>query len=249
MTDQSDILLGTTPAAAVDTAPVVQATPMTTPSVDNYLEQLATIRNEDGLQKYASIKDALTGTAHAQEFIKTLKEEKAALELEREVLVDELANRMSVEEAMSQIASPAPQGQTVHNGVGREDVHSIIKDYEQSKVRESNRKSVIDTLVNHCAGSSEKAAEMITNRLSEMGLTRDQLSALAETSPKAVYELFKINGKGPSSMSQALGGTINTDAFAVSTSHREVIKPKPLPIGATRQQVVEQWRQAIADVN
>ena len=248
MTDQSDIILGTTAPAAV-TEPVVQATPMTTTPAEDYMEQLASIRNEDGLQKYASIRDALTGTAHAQEFIRTLKEEKAALELEREALVDELANRMSVEEAMSQVASQQPQVQTVQTGVGREDVYSIMKDYEQSKVRESNRKSVIDTLVNHCAGDSNKASEMIANRLSSVGLTRDQLSELAETSPKAVFELFGIHGKGTSSMAAATSGTINTDAFALSNSHREVVKPKPLPIGATRQHVVDQWRSAIADVN
>jgi len=248
MTDQSDILLGTAAPAPV-TEPVVQATPMTTSPAEDYLEQLATIRNEDGLQKYASIKDALTGTAHAQEFIKTLKEEKAALELEREALVDELANRMSVEEAMSQIASPKPQEQTVPTGVGREDVYSIMKDYEQSKVRESNRKSVIDTLVNHCAGDSDKASEMIANRLAAVGLSRTQLSDLAETSPKAVFELFGINGKGTNSMAAATSGTINTDAIALSNSHREPAKPKPLPIGATRQHVVDQWRSAIADVN
>ena len=81
MTDQSDILLGGE-AAPQPSAPATASNPTEAPvtPTQTYTDYLKTIKNEEGLQKYASVEDALIGTAHAQEFIKTLKDEKNMLE-------------------------------------------------------------------------------------------------------------------------------------------------------------------------
>jgi vacuolar-type H+-ATPase subunit I/STV1 len=250
MTDQSDILnSGITVAPQLTTENVVTSDPSTAPVVDPIVEKLRSIKNEDGLQKYASVEDALTGTVHAQEYIRTLKEDKVMLQAQMDQLRQEYEARQAQLEVTTQQASTQSQEPPAQRGVGREDIYSIMEGYEQAKVRKGNRKSVVDTLVQHCNGDQVKASEYITSKLSELNMTREQLADLSEHTPTAVYKLFGMDGKGTNSTTSSLGGTINTDAVALSNSHREMVKPKPLPIGATRQQVVDQWRQAIAGIN
>tara|TARA_R110000824_G_scaffold150498_2_gene321119 strand:+ start:1363 stop:2085 length:723 start_codon:yes stop_codon:yes gene_type:complete len=239
MPDQADILSGastpvsTTPAdtTTIDTAPVTQQ--------PSYVDQLRTIKNDDGLQKYASIEDALTGTAHAQDFIKTLKNEKADLEAQLETIRNQ-------QEAMTQTAYTQTTPATAEKGLGVDDVYSLMKEYETGKVRESNLKSVGNTLLANCNNDKAKAEEVLTKRLSELNMSRAHLNTLAATSPDAVFELLKLDAKGRSS--DYTSGTINPDAIEAHTK-REVPRAKALPIGASSSHLVSAWRDAIADVN
>lgn len=239
MTDQSDILSGnSTPAEA---APAQTVTTDVAPVTQNpsHLEQLRSIRNEDGLQKYASVEDALTGTAHAQEFIKTLKNEKADLEAKLE------AERRE-KEAMTQTAYTQTEPATAEKGLGVDDVRSLMKEYETNKVRESNLKSVGNTLLEHCNGDASIAEEVLTKRLSELNMSRDHLNSLASISPDAAYELLNLGDKGRSS--SHMSGTINPDAVEAHTK-KEVPQAKALPIGASDAHLVSAWRDAVAEVN
>lgn len=238
MTDQSDILSGMSTPATTETAATttIETAPVTTQP--SYIDQLRTIKNEDGLQKYASIEDALTGTAHAQDFIKTLKNEKADLEAQLLAMRNE-------QEAMTQTAYTQTEPATASKGLGVDDVYSLMKDYEQNKVRESNLKSVGNTLLAACNNDKAKAEEILTKRLSELNMSRSHLNSLASTSPSAVFELLKLDAKGRSS--DYTSGTINPDAVEAHTK-KEVPRAKALPIGASSQHLVSAWRDAVADV-
>lgn len=241
MTDQSDILLGAEAAPQQQAQPVTNATPdVQLPAHDPIKEKLASIRNEEGLQKYASVEDALTGAAHAQEFIQILKAEKQAALEQLE------AERKAREDAANQLASTKVEQPPAVSGLGKEDVYSAMEEYEQSKVRKSNRKSVVDTLVNYCNGDEAKAAELIGNRLRDLGMTREQLASLSESSPNAVYNLFNINGK--SSKPEITGNTINADAVEAHVG-KETPKARRLPIGANNNHLVNEWRAAVAETN
>jgi hypothetical protein len=237
MTDQSDILTGgevapqpTTPAAAQAPAP----------TVDPLAAKLASIRNDEGLQKYASVDDALTGAIHAQEFIQTLKQEKQQLLNERE------EDRVSYENALSQIASAQQADVTAPATESGEDFYSKMESYEKAKAYQSNRKSVVDTLVNYCNGDQVKAAELISSKLTEIGMGREELQMLSERSPAAVSKLFGLDGMGTTS--SKFEGTINTDAMGTHVK-QEVSKPKALPIGASSSHLVDAWRDAGAALN
>jgi len=247
MTDQSDILLGA--QAAPQQAPqatVSNPTEAPVAPTQTYAEYLKTIKNEEGLQKYASVEDALIGTAHAQEFIKTLKDEKQMLEQQLNEFKSEFTKRMEQQEQANQLAFAKQDQQPTVQGLGKEDVYSAMEEYEQSKVRKSNRKSVVDTLVNHCNGDEAKAAEYIGNKLKELGMTRDQLASLAESSPNAVYNLFQVNGKGTKPSS--IGNSINPDAVEAHVK-MEAPRAKRLPIGADNSHLVNEWRASVAETN
>lgn len=244
MTDQSDILGNDVETQLVTT----QVTPEVTATMSPYAEKLAAIKNDEGLQKYASVDDALTSAVHAQEFIKTLKDEKSSMAEELEDYKSELSKRISIEDAVSEIASTREPQVTPKAGLSREDVFSLMEERDVYASRKSTRKSVVDTLVNHCGGDSSKAAVMIQNRLAELGMTREHLATLSETAPQAALELFGINGKG-SSPSRSLETTIRTDAVEMSNRGNGVPKSKPLPIGASSDELVQEWRNSIAETN
>ena len=243
MTDQSDILGNEVAPQQVTTTASEAVTPATP-----YAEKLAAIRNEEGLQKYASVDDALTSASHAQDFIKTLKDEKSLMAEELESYKAQLAQRISIEDAVSEIASSPAATVTPKQGLSREDVFSLMEQRDVQATRKSTRKSVVDTLVNHCGGDSSKASVMIRDRLSELGMTRDNLAALSETSPSAVYELFGINGKGSVAPRQ-LASNIRTDAVEMSNTNSGIPRSKRLPIGAGSSELVSEWRNAVAETN
>lgn len=242
MTDQSDIL-GEVVAPQQTATTAVTATTETAPVDVNamFKDQLSAIKNDDtGLQKYASVQDALAGTAHAQGHIKTLEQENV-----------DLQNRLAAAESLraeqtAHAASTIQQEVYQQPGVSKEDVYSMVKDIEQSKVHESNRTSVKDTLISHCNGDAVKADTLINERLQKLNMSRDSLNRLATTSPEAVYELLGLSSKGTTSSYS--GGTINTDAVEMHTK-KDVPQARALPIGATGNHLVSAWRDAVADVN
>ena len=243
MTDQSDIL-----GSDVETQLATTSVEQSTVPVTSYADRLAAIKNEEGLQKYASVDDALTSVAHSQEFIRTLKDEKHDMAEELDRARTELAKRLSVEDAVSEIASTREPQVTPKGGLSREEMYLMMRDYDSSKSRQSTRKSVVDTLVNHCGGDSSKAAIMIKDRLADLGMSREHLATLSETSPQAVYELFRISGKGPSTP-RKLESTINTEAVEMSNTGNGIPKPKRPPIGADSSFLVEEWRNSVAETN
>ena len=242
MTDQSDIL-GNEVATQLATTTADQTAVNSNP----YADKLSAIRNDEGLQKYASVDDALTSAVHAQEFIKTLKDEKSNLTEELADYKAQLAKRLSVEDAVSEIASTNAARVTPGAGLSREEVFSLMEERDGMTTRQSSRKSVVDTLVNHCGGDSSKAAVMIKNRLAELGMSKDHLATLSETAPSAVFELFGINGKGTSTP-RKLESTIRTDAVAMSNGNG-IPQPKRLPIGAGDAELVAEWRNSVAQAN
>lgn len=242
MTDQSDIL-GDAVAPQQTATQAVTATTEAAPVDVNamFKDQLSAIKNDDtGLQKYASVQDALAGTAHAQGHIKTLEQENR-----------DLQNRLQAAEATyaEQTAHAAfTDTQEVYQppAISKEDVYSMVKDIELSKVHESNRSSVKDTLMSHCNGDAAKADSLINERLKKLNMSRDSLNRLATTSPSAVFELLGLKSKGTTSNYSS--GTINPDAVEMHTK-REVPQARALPIGATGNHLVSAWRDAVADVN
>ena len=234
MTDQSDILENNSPAPQEITTATI--TPDTAPQgTFEYSDQLRAIRNEEtGLQKYASVEDALTGTRYAQEHIKKLESDNLAVQEELERL-----RRLEEQTARSQFAPTDSPSQPTQS-LGKEDVYSLLKDYDLSKVHEGNRKSVRDTLVAHCNGDLVKASELLDGRSKQLNISRADLTALSQTSPEAVYELLGIQQKRSSP--DFMGGTINAEAVATSNRDRAVPAPSRLGVGSTTKDLVNEWK-------
>lgn len=242
MTDQSDIL-NTQDVVAPTAAPIVDAsTTSTTPSVSPYAEKLQAIRHEEtGLQKYASVDDALTGTIYAQEHIKRLELEAATLRAERDAATAAQQEATNQQAFTQEVQPPAET-------FGKEDVYSMMEGYEQNKVRQSNRKSVVDTLVQFCNGDEVKASSFIGDRLKDLNMSREQLASLSETTPEAVYKLFGMDGMGTQA-SLDTSSTINSEAVDTANQGTGVPAPTRRTVGSTMKALLSEWDASKQEVH
>jgi AraC-like DNA-binding protein len=226
MSDQTDLFNKeeTTVSETVTTTTPVEGTPVQQAG-ETYQEYLARIKNEDGLQKYASVEDALTGALHAQEYISEVKPKLSAYEQQVEELKQELEKRMSVEDAMERLASRKEELQTSNPGLTREDVQAILRAEEQEKVFKQNRQEVSAALIKFY-GEGEKASQAIQEKSKELGLSLDDISQLAAKSPTSTMKLLGLEETLRSKPSSQ--GSLNSEALAQHNSQNPVKKDKSL---------------------
>jgi hypothetical protein len=202
MTDQS---MFETPQQPTQTTP---ATPET--NSDPFVDKLKGIKNENGDPKYKDIGSALDALAASQQFIETLKGEKAtlaqkyaALEAEKNELgsIDDFVKKIN---APAQPATPTATTATVE-GLSEEKVAELLNrtlaQREQQATQGSNLNKVISTLQEKFGAKSQ---EHISQRALALGTTPAALKELAMNNPAMAIELLSgVAAKTSSSPSQS----------------------------------------------
>lgn len=160
-----------------------------------FADQLKTIVDETGRQKYETPEDALKALKHSQEYIPSLKGQVSQYEQEIARLKAELEQRSSVEDLVSRLttqqepkdpATPAPAGL---------DEKAVQKMLEEVLAKRDTESTVKQNLVKVEAALSEKfgdkAAEVLNKKAEALGLTKEQLKNMAATTPQVVLSLFE----------------------------------------------------------
>lgn len=246
MSDQTDLFTQqeTTPDVVTTATTVENKEPSQQPG-ETYQEYLARIKNEEGLQKYATVEDALTGAAHAQEYISKLKEEQSTLAQQVEQYKQELEKRMSVEDAMERIASRKEELHTSNPGLTREDVQAILRQEEQEKLFTENRKQVSQALLEHY-GEQAKASQAIQSKAQELGLSVEDFASLAAKSPASTLKLLGLDSQPKPQPSSA--GSVNSEALAHQQAQKPVQRNKSLLGFKKTSDLVEAVRNAREEV-
>jgi len=218
--------------ASQDPAPA--PAPAQTPTTD-YNDLLLGIKNEQGLQKYANVEDAIKGLTHGQDFIATLKAEKAELEAK-------LKSQEEMEKLLgtSPEKSDPPAAATAEPSLKPEDVETILVQREQRLVHTENRKSFLNTLTeNFGAESGAKLVELVEAK----GISRAIADQMAAESPEALSTLL---GLKTTPKTQVPAGGVNTDSTAFNQ------QPAPKVGSAMRstsnKDLVESWKASKAKV-
>lgn len=174
----------------------VPAEQVQSPSAANYADLLGSIKNEHGVQKYATIEEALKGLANAQEYIPQVKSQLSSKDAELAALKAELDKRKAVEDVIASLQPKQPepvveQTSQPSQGLSAEDIQRYVEQaLNQSKAKDiqvSNTSKVRTALVSKYG---EKAQEVATARAAELGLTMDALNTLAASSPDAALALL-----------------------------------------------------------
>lgn len=206
MTDS--VFAPATPDAAPVVAPVeapVAPAPVATPDT-LFADQLAGIKNPDGLQKYASVGDALTGAANAQSYITQLQEQLATAKAEA-------AKAVSQQEIMDALKPTEPE--TVIPavaGLGEEDAAALftkmMADREVQSTNETNERDVSSAVV---AQYGDKAKEVMVAKAAELGMTVEGIQNISRQSPAAAKQLLGLTSKVPVTL--PTDGNINAAAL------------------------------------
>jgi len=193
-----------TPVVAPVEAPVAPA-PVATPDT-LFADQLAGIKNPDGLQKYASVGDALTGAANAQTYIAQLQEQLATAQ----AAADKAVNQQEIMDALKP-TTPETVIPAV-TGLGEEDAAALfaklMNDQKVQTTNESNERDVSSAVI---AQYGDKAKEVMVAKAAQLGVTMEYLQDVSRTSPAAAKQLLGLSSTAPTAL--PTGGSINPTAL------------------------------------
>lgn len=225
MTDQSSVFS----EQAAATQPPAEQQQQAQPNA--YEDLLKSIKNDQGLPKYATLEDALKALQHSQAYIPEAKSQLTQQQEEIAKLRQELEQRNSLEEVVSRLATqnqPAPKvDQPAGSGLDESAVMKLVQQQlEHNKALTSaaaNQQQVEAALR---AKYGEKAGEVVKQRAGELGLTPQALGELSSKSPQAVLALFNTQvptGPKPTTSSVNIHSTHQQGAPALERPTKSLL--------------------------
>ncbi len=180
-----------------------------------FSDQLASIKNEAGAQKYDTLDKALEGLSHAQNYIPQLQTDLAAKEAELVQLRADASARASVEDVVSRLSNPAvPEvpaatPAATPQALSEADIANLVQQGIANNAAQTsadaNAQSV-DAALQKMYG--DKAATTVQSKAAELGTTPAELQKLASQNPAMVMALFN-QGSAPAVSSTT--GSINLE--------------------------------------
>lgn len=219
-----------------NTQPVTPATPTNQPSSgDNVADLLKLIVNDKGEPKYKTIQDALVGLQHANAHIQTLVTEKRQVEQEKQSLQTAAEKVAELERVVAELTKAPPQATpaAVDPTQIQEMVSQAINATKTQEIQKQNTAEVVNAAKQTFG---EKAEEMFYSRAQDVGLSREQINALAASSPQAALKILGLASQSGSStptqktVMNTTEAVPNQDTFISRNTER-------LPVGATFQEM------------
>lgn len=211
------------------------------PNIDEvFKDQLSTITNESGEQKYGDVTTALAALKHTQTHIQTLEQENSQFR-------EESVKAKTMDEVLSQLntTNNSTQAESTNSSEAldveklRDVTLETIKNYEAGKSAVANQQEVVSRLTDIYQDRG-KAEEAFVAKAQDLGITVAMLDDLAAKSPKAVLEYFQTGSK--TTTSKFVEGTVNPDALQSTTQPNPA--KKNIMYGASTADIVEAWRAA-----
>lgn len=188
--------------------------PASTSPLEDLLKE---VRNENGDPKYKTVEDALVALKHAQEYIPKVKEEKTQAEQELEALRKEVERLQNLEETVLELTQK--QEQTSTNGVAL-DEEGIAKLVEQTltkkELEELHRKNQAEVVRVMSEKFGDEAEKVFYSKAQELGLSVEEMNALAARSAKSVLTLLGVTetvAHQQTPKTSPTQGSVNTSAF------------------------------------
>lgn len=247
----SDPTIFGNPNTATPATPPVNATQ--TP--DPYANLLGMIVNEQGVQKYNSVEDALKSVAHAQSYIAQLKAEKAELENKVQTVQVDVSKQAELERTVQELlsrqssAAPAnPAAPAVDPNAIAELVNKTLEQRTAAERAQANQKEVATQLLTKFGAEAEAKYNAAAQ---ELGLTVAEMNEFAAKSPKAVLKALGVSEQPapkPNTFAPA-PSAVNTAAFQ---PHQETFigrNKEKSRIGATTRELNQEAARARAMVD
>lgn len=217
------------------------AEPQQTPDVDvNALlaDQLASIKNEEGNQKYSTVDDALKGASNAQEHISRLEAELKEARADSE-------KSATMQDIMNSIKGEATADDPQQNQLNEDDIGSM---FEQLLTKHKHQEAAA---ANETAFSNkvtelygEKAKEVLGGKAKELGIGMDILQDMARRSPQAALQLVGATSGG--NLGNRPSSTVNT----VSQPNNPDAPERTFSMaGGTTKDLMSEWQRIKSKVN
>lgn len=155
-------------------------------------------------KKFKTVEDLAKGKRESDAFIEQLKAENAEMreDLKKldnaEATFETLKNEIKELKTKANTSSPKPDTREVlTKDALKELVVSSLTEIESARTSEQNTHAASTSLITYF-GNKEKVQEALTAKAKELGLSVEELGAMAARSPSALFTLMGINEKGTS---------------------------------------------------
>ena len=159
-----------------------------------FADQLASIKNESGEPKYRDVQTALDALKHSQDYIPQLKADNERLQRELEEAKNNAKRMEELEQTIDRLTASqgtqeeAPQGA---QGLTPEQIQELLdKRLAERETQAQVQKNLEQVETTLRTQYGDKAAEVVTQKANEYGMTPAELQKWAEKSPQAVLALF-----------------------------------------------------------
>jgi hypothetical protein len=237
MSDQTSIF-GNTPSDT-NPNPTGGSNPPNTNVPDDVATILGSIKNERGEVKYKDLNTALQALQASQEFIPTLKSQYETEKAEAQRLREEVARLRTIEDTVAALTQRQAEQTGTPPATGRTDeeiaelVNRTLTQKEQKATAMANVQSVVSTLQQSFGADAEKK---FYDKAQEMGMSVDEMNALAAKSPKAVLSMLGVTVQQAHKPNvSATNSSVNTSAFQPTQETFVGRNTKPTLVGATSQ--------------
>lgn len=232
-----------------DTPEVTPQPPKNEPVQQNdlFADQLGSIKNEQGGQKYDSVKTALDALQHSQTYIPELKGTLSEREQEIESLKAEVVKLKAVEDVVDRLTKT---GETppVEPGMSGDDIANLVErtlsQREQNTKLEANGQAVAKALTDSFGTEAENE---FAKKATEVGMSVEELNVLSRKAPKVVLDMF---GKTSQPITPT-SGSVNTSGFNQRDESNVKRNENSVILGATqqeRQQEADRSKQMVLEL-
>lgn len=214
--------------------------PANTGSVQNndmFTDLLNSVKNERGEPKYRDVTEALKGLQHAQSYIPELKQENATLRNQLEELRAQVDKLKAVEDTVQRLtANQNEPAVTKANVLDEQSIAELINrtltQKETQAIQKANLSKVTSTLISKFGDNAEKT---FYNKAEELGMSVEQINALAAQSPQAVFRMLGIEASTQTKTTLPTSNSANTDGFTPQVNSYIGKNEKGFGIGTTHQ--------------
>lgn len=172
--------------------------------------------------------ELLNAKVESDLYIKTMERQKDELRNDYLRTQEELQARTNLQELIDRLnqqapQTPAPQGDTEKpaKGLSPEDVEAmVLSKIEQTKMLEKEKTNYdqVQSKLRERFGSN--AAEILREQADTLGLSRDEVNALARKSPEAFFRVMGLNEQKREDFLAPPRGDMRNDNFAPRTEKR-----------------------------
>lgn len=243
MFSNSEAAANQAPAENAGNAPAQNNENSNTPTPDEmFKNQLASIKREDGSQKYNTVDEALNALNHGQVHISRLEQNYKELEERNRQLEVEVSKLQAAEDVVSRLTAQNNQDEatTSNTGLDESAVVNLVSQALEAKERQNSVQKNLSTVAEKMTQKfGDKARDVIASKASDLGTTPEKLGELASQNPQLVLALFDEKvGSTPSP---------STSSVNIPLSKSEGLQPpefeKSLLSGATTKDLVEGFRK------
>lgn len=243
----SNIFSGQTPDPEVNNDAAASASNVLNNN-NPFADLLGSIKNERGEPKYKDVQTALDALKHSQEFIPQIKTENERLQSELAKIKLEVEKLRTVEQSVAQLTSGQNnQVQQPAPAVSNEDIAKLIDQAlyqkESAALQKANTKKVVDQITQSFGTEAEK---IFYSKAAELGISVNDMNALAAKSPEAVFQIFGIKAKQQGNMNfqPNVQGSVNTSGNQPQNNSYLNRNSKSVLLGATSEEVLSEQDNA-----